>query len=170
MGWADLSNAVYIVRLTTTVKVTWQIFKEKRLSNAMKKEITNPPSQNTTKLPETILGRNHQTNKLLIFWKISSFEKYLSWNYCFYCLTKPTCAQANTSYYCFLDRAVKPTRKNPLAYNPIGKSYLKLDKSRALLSFTVIQCLDFRIPRKYFLGKFRVWKCNEKFWTSWKQQ
>ena len=39
---------------------------KKRLSNAMKKEIAILPSLNTTKLLETVHGRNHHTNKLLI--------------------------------------------------------------------------------------------------------
>ena len=39
---------------------------KKRLSNAMKKETAILPSLNTTKFLETVHGRNHFTNKLLI--------------------------------------------------------------------------------------------------------
>ena len=44
----------------------------------------------------------------------------------------------------------------PLACKPTEESYLKLDKPTALLSFTVIQSLNFLISRKYFLEKFTV--------------
>ena len=39
---------------------------KKRLSNAVKKEIAILPSLNTIKFFETVHGRNHFTNKLLI--------------------------------------------------------------------------------------------------------
>ena len=132
----------------------------------MKKEIAILPSLNTMKLLETVHGRNHHTNKLLI-WKIS-FERYFLWNYCFFLLFDQT--YLSTSYQCFHDPAVKPPWKKVHWNKPTEKSYLKLDNPAALLSFTVIQSLNFRIPQKCFLEKFTVWKCNKKFWTSWKQQ
>ena len=129
----------------------------------MKKDIAILPSLNTTKLLETVYGRNHHTNKLLI-WKIS-FERYLSWNCCFFIVWPNLLVRK-----LFLDPTVKPSHISPPVYKTTEKIYLKLEKHTALLSFTVIQSLNFRIPRKCFLGKFTLWKCNKKFWTSWKQQ
>ena len=129
----------------------------------MKKEIAILLSLNTKKLLETVHGRNNHTNKLLI-WK-DSFERYLSWNYCFFlCLTKPTYTQATNV---FLILQLNSRRKNLLAYKPTEENYLKLDRPTGLLSFTVTKSLNFWIPPNCFLEKFAIWKCNEKFWISW---